>query len=300
MKPFIKKILLFTAIPFATGLLFLVMLTLYLKASYQDYPIGSNISILFAGDSHIQSSVDDRLIPHSLNIAKNSESLYFTYYKLKMLLDTHPSIKQVFLGVSYHSLSNYFNQYIDGVYSASISPRYFFLLPFKEQIRVFNWNRNHPAGFLKSIFKKGMAQAAMRRYSFMGGFINSFEGTTAVDSSMEKRIKFQYYTLGKLNSFSAYNIRYLSEIEGLCQARGVELTVLSSPLHDHYYKKVPKAYKDKLNQIITTNKLNYIDLTNLPLDENCYIPDGDHVSFLGAKKTSKTLREMIDERTAER
>jgi len=235
-----------------------------------------------------------------MNIAKNSESLYFTYYKLKMLLDTHPSIKHVYLELSYHSLSNYFNQYIQGKYSANISARYFFLLPVKEQIRVFNWNRNHPASLLKSIFKKGMAQAALHRYSFMGGFTNSFEGTTAVDSSVEKRIKFQYYTNGKLNSFSAFNIRYLSEIEGLCQSRGVELTVLSSPLHDHYYKKVPKAYKDKLNQIITTNKLNYIDLTNLPLDENCYIPDGDHVSLTGSKKTSLALREMIDERSAER
>ena len=43
------------------------------------------IKMLFMGDSHIQKGIIDSLIPNSANVAQNSESFYFTYFKIKKL-----------------------------------------------------------------------------------------------------------------------------------------------------------------------------------------------------------------------
>lgn len=39
------------------------------------------------GDSHIQKGIIDSLIPNSANVAQNSESFYFTYFKIKNYLN---------------------------------------------------------------------------------------------------------------------------------------------------------------------------------------------------------------------
>jgi hypothetical protein len=297
MTQFFKKISLFTVIPLIVGLLIFIPLANHITGSHSDVQIKSNITNIFVGDSHIESAINDSIIPQSLNLATSAESFYFSYFKLKMLLEKCPSINHVYLGVSYHSLSTYYDRFISGDFSVTTSPKYFYLLTPKEQIRIIYWNKANPVSLMKSIINQGIAQLLHGQYSFMGGFSNYFKETAAVNSSMDKRLLFQYYNNGNLNTFSEFNIHYLNEIIGLCKIRGVEFTILNTPLHEYYYKKVPKEYKDKLNEIVTTNKLNYIDLTNLILSDKCFIQDGDHVSYLGAEKTSIELRKIMHERT---
>ena len=72
---------------------------------------------------------------------------------------------------------------------------------------------------------------------------------------------------------------------------------MNTPLSEYYNKKVPKEYKDKLNEIVISNQFNYMDLSSFKLNDRCFIPDGDHVSYLGAKKTSIKIKEIMHGRT---
>lgn len=286
MKKFIKKTLAFLILPIIAGILFVICIN-NLSSEYQ---LKSNIKNIYLGDSHIQQAINDSIIPNSLNLGLSSESFYFSYYKLKVLLNNNSSVEKVYLGLSYHSLSNYYDRFINGNYSSAVAPNYFYILPPKEQIRMIYWNKTNLVPFIKSVVKHGFIKLIKNDYSsFLGGYSNHFNTTSAVNSSMDKRLIFQYYNNGRLNPFSEINIEYLNKIAVLCKSKGVELYTLNTPLYDYYSEKVPIKYKEKLHEIISESKLNYIDLSNLEFKREYFIPDGDHVSKLGADATSVEL-----------
>ena len=292
MKKFLKNILVFTLVPIIIGIPLTLILVIYVTKVSDEYKIDSNISRIYIGDSHIQEAVDDTLIPHSLNVATNSESYYYSYFKLKTLLNSNPSVKKVYLGFSYHNLSNYYDKYVSGTYTSEVGLKYFYLLPNNEQFRLISWNKDNLGSFIPGIISEGILKAINHNYSpFLGGFSNQFNNTKAIDSSMNKRILFQYYTNGVLNDFSDLNIEYLYKIIDLCKVKGVELFALNTPLNNYYFNKIPKEYKEKLNEILFKTNLKYINLSNLKLSEECFIPDGDHVSNIGAEATSIELRD---------
>ena len=81
MKLFIKKIFVFLAI-----LLLMICPIFLLFVNHQSnlsssYKIKSEVAIIYLGDSHIQNAVNDRLIPKSMNLGKDSESFYFSLFR---------------------------------------------------------------------------------------------------------------------------------------------------------------------------------------------------------------------------
>jgi hypothetical protein len=290
MKKFIKKTLAFLILPIIAGISIFLVFVICINNLSSEYQLQSNIKNIYLGDSHIQQAINDSIIPNSLNLAASSESFYFSYYKLKVLLNNNSSVEKVYLGLSYHSLSNYYDRFINGDYSSAVAPKYFYILPPKEQIRMIYWNKTNLVPFMKSVIKHGFIKLIRNDYSsFLGGYSNHFNTTSAVNSSMDKRLIFQYYNNGSLNPFSEINIKYLNKIAVLCKSKGVELYTLNTPLYDYYSEKVPIKYKEKLRKIISEFKLNYINLSNLEFKREYFIPDGDHVSRLGAEAISVEL-----------
>ncbi len=292
MNRFIKRILLFLVIPFLIGVPLFYLFTVYVGSLSESYIFKKDISTLYCGDSHIEESIDARKIPGRQNIAVRSESFYFSYFKLRMLLKNNPSVEHIFLGLGCHSLSSRYDSFISGFYSLAIAPKYFFLMPVKEQLRVMYWNKTRGVSFLKSVIKQGiMIILEQDNPPFLGGFVNGFENTRAVHSSMDKRLRYQYYNNDQLKPFSEINIHYLNKIISLCEDKGVELIFLNTPLHAYYSNQIPDEYKEKLREIIHQNHLQIIDLSNLKLRDECYAPDGDHLSLKGAEEITLTLME---------
>jgi hypothetical protein len=62
-------------------------------------------TLLFFGDSHAMCAFNDRVIPHSFNAARNSESYFQTFQKMRMLLAANPQIRTVALSYSPHDLA---------------------------------------------------------------------------------------------------------------------------------------------------------------------------------------------------
>lgn len=298
MKRFIRKTILIIILPAIIGFPLFVLFVDSVSNLSSKVQLDSNVSRIYIGDSHIQKAINDSLIPNSLNLATSSESFYFSYFKLKIILENNPSIEEVYLGLSYHSLSNYYDDFIYGNYSAAIAPKYFYLMPHEEQIRVAYCNKVNFIPFIKSIVKQGLIKIVKNDYyPFLGGYSNRFNNTKAVNSSMDKRLSFQYYTNGVINDFSEINIEYLYEIDSLCRAKNVKLYTLNTPLFDYYDKQIPDEYKNKLSSIIKNKQLDNIDLSNLRLNEYCFIPDGDHVSILGAEAASVELNKALTHNT---
>jgi hypothetical protein len=123
MIKFIKKTALFVSIPLVFIALFIAILELINYEIAIAQRLDPSITKIFIGDSHMEKAINDSLLENSVNLAQSSESLYFSYYKLKILLEHNPTIKDVYLGFSYHSVSSYYDKFIFGEFSNAISSR---------------------------------------------------------------------------------------------------------------------------------------------------------------------------------
>lgn len=283
MKLFLRNILLFLSIPILLFVFTIFFLNYKGNKKLNEYKIDKKTTIAFFGDSHVQECVNDSLVPNSINLALHSESLYFTYYKMKGILNNNQSIKKIYLGLSYHSLSNYYDDFVFGIYSKSTAPKYFFILPNSEKINILKHNSDNLSVFVKSAIKHSLD------FSYMGSYENNFKNSSPNINSIEKRLNFQFYKDNKLNEFSELNLSYLKKIIELCDEKKVELIFLNTPLHSYYKERVPKEYIKKYNEIIAQYNLQLINFEDLILNDSCFIPDGDHVSEKGAIIASKYL-----------
>jgi len=253
---------------------------------------------LFLGDSHIEKAINDSILNSSYNVGQSSESIYFSYFKLRKMLQTTHCIKNVYLGFSYHSLSDYYSKFVDGEYSNAISSKYFYLLPFSEKLYLLNANRRDIVSYIKTITEKGVMDFMADQHTYLGGYDNSYVSSKAQKNFMDKRITLQYYTNGQLDSFDAKNLEYLKKIQELCKQSNVNLVLLNTPLHKYYKSKVPDAFIEKYNQTIHDMDIQVLDLSEMPLDDSCFIPDGDHLSQQGAALTTKYIASQLVRDTA--
>lgn len=292
MYLFLRQLLFFVLI--LIPLIFTTLAFVFLRAQpkAQMLQLPDSVTTIFVGDSHIQKGVYEGLIPNSRNLGASAEAYYFSYFKLKHLLKTNPHIEQVFLGYSYHNLSDYYDDFVYGKLSKAVSHNYFLVVPAAEQKRLLKANKHRLFSFIAQISENNVGVLFFSEFAHLGKFENTFLNTTMDTSIMQKRVHTQYYTnQTNVRQYSPSNIKYLKKITLLCKTANVKLTLLNIPLHPTYVKKVPEKFKTKYQQLIHELNVSEIDLSQLPLDSLSYIPDGDHVSRWGALATAKKLRE---------
>ena len=154
MNLFVKRLLLFL------GVFFIVLFVIFSRINYlidehnRELKIERNVESVFFGDSHIEMAINDSLTLNSMNFGLQSESYYFTYYKIRFLLKHKHSVRKIYVGFSYHNLSSYYDDYVSGKDSKDVTPKYFFILPFFEKVRILFYNFGTMENYLLNIQKK--------------------------------------------------------------------------------------------------------------------------------------------------
>ena len=301
MEKFIKAIFSFL-IPISVTLFFLIIIiivsTQILTSTSKQYEFEENIELLFLGDSHITNAIIDSLIPNAINLAKRSEPYYYTYQRLKFV-SNNTKIKKVVLGYSYHNISFYYDEFINGQLSAVMPHKLFFCLELTEKLRVLNWNRKKLILVLNKIFKSFYNQyynlkEEKDEYSFYDGYNNPFEKERVNLKSLQNRISFQFFNEDQVINLADLNIKYLKKIIDFCKEEKIELSFLITPLHPLYISKVPSRFKSKIHDFAFENKIKLIDLESLVLSDSCYVPDGDHVTIKGAEIATRALLRKLN------
>ncbi len=293
MRKFLKEIGAFSVIPLVC-IVACISFVAYTSSTIE-YKMDARITDLVIGDSHTQCAINDDLASNWKNVSERSESFYFSYYKLEGLIEENPSIERVYLGFSYHSLSEYYDKFIDGEYSAGVSSKYFYMLPVKEKLKLIYWNVDRLPAMCGGIFSESAKLLFVHEPVSFGAYSNDFTGTMVSNSALEKRLKFQFYTDERINDFSQINQLYLDRIIKLCASKEVELVFLNTPLHLNYRRGIPEVYIDKYDDLLSQYHMKAIDFSCLSLNDSCFVPDGDHVSRMGADITTKELLRIMQE-----
>lgn len=294
MKLFLKKTSYFLLIPLSILCISFIAFDLYSNYVLNQISNNNDIQYLIAGDSHVRQTFNDKNIKHCKNIAQNSESYYFTYFKLKKILTNENRIKTVFLGMSYHNFSGYIDDFIFGKYSGAISKNYFFIMPIKEKIHLAFYNGNESINFLKGLLTTSIKNFLSHEKSFVGAYHNVFVNSRSNLKSIDKRIKSQYFiTENRIYQPSDFNIKYLYKIIDLCKSKKVNLICVNPPLNEKYLEKIPVFYLNYYRTFIRKNNIQVLEFPKVELNSSCFIPDGDHVSVKGAEKCTKELNDIL-------
>lgn len=286
-------------IVFGLWLMLIVLMLLLISVKinsnmFKKYKLPSNTENILIGDSHLQLTLVDSLLPKTKNMGKSGEPIMMTYYKLEDFIFNNPNIKRVYLSVGYHNISSSHDRYLYGGNDFEIPARYFPILPINQKLKMFRENKNDFFRFLSKIVVVNTKAILLDRMPMLGSYKNDFQNTSIKQNAVNKRINNQFYDEnGKLDGYSKLSVNFIEKINLLCQNANIELIIVKTPVHESYAKLVPQKFKLKYDSIIYSTNNKLIDLENDNLLDTDFIPDGDHVSAQGALKTTKKFKELI-------
>lgn len=270
MKSFLLKTLLYVFI--LLGLIagsFLIVVTHFVKN-----PFSKTYKTVFLGDSRIQY-----LYYNQQNLAYNSETFQFSYYKLKALNQSN-NVDTLFLGCSHHSFSNYFDGYTTN--EDEVLPRYFVISPNKWHVfKQFHFLNLH--FLIKKQFEMAYQSVINKKNFIPGGFASPYN--RVVDfKKLEKRIKQQFFDGKKVRGFSTIQNQYYDSITYYCKNHKIALILINSPVHPTYKKNIPQKYLE--NYLQKTQPFQVLDLSDSLTKNDEFMPDGDHISWKAHTKTT--------------
>ncbi len=248
------------------------------------------ISILICGDSHTESSINDSILLHSINISNSSEHYLYTYSILNHILKHNTQIKTIILGCSFHSFHQNYDSYLFEEEKAQ--GMYLRYLPLLDAEFITKIAFKNGSGIVKSastLYDKMFTSiihhsTSYQDYPFTGRYYKSSKSNLN-DTTINTSVKRHYYKEnGEEQGFSAYQKYYLNKIVDLCQQQKVRLVIINTPLNKAYYAKIPEKFiKDYYAYISSIHqRIAFLDFHSLEFDNKCY-GDGDHLNALGAR-----------------
>jgi hypothetical protein len=292
MRLFIRNLILFTITCLIT---FAVLLTIEktILDNMGRFKLPTDVKYIFLGHSHPQMDYDDKLIDSSINLASSGEAYFYTYIKLKKVLESNNDKKIVFIEFSNNNIISQMNKWIwNDIYIYDRYRLYWSYTPNAE--RRLLYSKNPEASILcdiKSVVTnvyyifslKNIAKDAR-----MGGYLHLDRNKT--DSLIQANL---LYSKRKPpdTSLSPVNLMYLRKIIEICKEKGVKTILIRSPLHPIYDEfKNESKYKEVLNKDF--GDVEFIDLKSFPLMNSDY-GDLEHLNYRGAKKYSLFFNKLL-------
>ncbi len=312
-----KKIIVLMLLVIIVIIPFSILNKAMLKSMYnnKNFKISTDISTIIAGDSHSETSINPDILKKSINISSSGECIFFTYYKLKKIVQLNKHIKNIVLSFSYHNIAKkYQEDYLyDKVKSAFSFDNYYYFLDYnvKKELFVINNIDNNITFFLKNEFG-----VPLMEYKDAGKFKillrsnidrSDIKGYGAFSSSDKNNInydkiknKINLYFLDSNMSYTGSSkiiMNYTENIVKLCRDNNIKLYLYNSPLHETYINLIPTKAKYEYNTFINYilskyNNVEFIDYTKEPLNDD-FFSDGDHINIKGSKVISEKIANKI-------
>ncbi|HEV3223197.1 MAG TPA: hypothetical protein VGZ90_09975 [Puia sp.] len=294
MKLFIRNLMLFTItclIAFAV----LVTIEKTILNNMGQFKLSMGVKYIFMGHSHPQMDYNDKLIDSSVNLASSGEAYFYTYIKLKKILESNSDKKIVFVEFSNNNIISQMNKWIwNDIYIYDRYRLYWSYTPNTE--RKLLYTKNPEASILcdiKSVVTNVYYIFSLKNIAKderMGGYLHLERDKT--DSLLQASLIYARNKRPDM-SISPVNLMYLRKIIQICKDNGTKVILIRSPLHPVYDEfKNESRYEEVLNSQF--NDVEFLDLKNFPMINSDY-GDLEHLNYRGAKKYSLFFNKLLKE-----
>ncbi len=267
------------------------------------FVVAPDATTLIAGASHSATAFDPAYFEHAVSVGRNAEPVFFTYHKLRTILERNAGIERVLMAVA----ASHVSPSQDGLLFAgdaktrTLHMAYYPFVDAPGRARL-GWTEDRLVAGAK--FDLWLPLGTMDDLRLIVGYyrgdtnLASFEGwggfyRVPFEHHLEPEVvadKLAFYFLnegGEVGDTSALAIEHVEKIVELCAARGVELTFVSTPLYPRFREGIPaqhaRAFEELIARLLSEHpELRYFDYSErYSADEFFY--DGDHLSRAGTE-----------------
>lgn len=247
----------------------------YNLSNEQVFKLPNDKHIIFLGNSHVETSLNDSIISGAYNFARSSEEIEYAYAKLKLITKYNPQVDCVVFG-----LDNVISRKTgDSDYDvAACSPRYFEALSLSDILFTIR-HRSCDFIFDNTIHLCDIVKLRTHTVkSSMGGYLYLVRDN--LENDIKKRGKRKYST--ETNEEFLY---FLNKIAVFCSSKHIKLIFICPPQYEKTPLSKTLAPRIAHKYFPEVEFYNFIDLK---FPENCY-GDLDHLNYRGAKAFSEYI-----------
>ena len=294
--------------------------TFVLNKVYDSYGLSyeENFKTLILGDSHAQHAFDPGYIEGSMNVALGGEPYFYTYYKLRFLLEHNSITERVILSFSYLNLAPGQTKklYEENSQFTALFDRYFMLLDADGLREICKLENRFNSPFLTNVLKyrygfpiNGLyreirllgrrtenGNIPITALPFIGGFVDTSESDVReyVAREMERH---KAAFLAHEGETAQLMVKYLKKIAFYCERRGVKLILVNTPIQHEYSGVYPKKTRDSYHAVLEDLKTLYPSVVFLDY-ERFDLPDeqfqnGHHLNKYGAEVFSREINSVL-------
>ena len=295
MKAFVKKTILFLLILLGTVIL-IEASTCFLVNKNADFKLIGNPKYVVAGHSHPECAFNDSLISNFKNISRSGESYFYTYIKVKKILEQNNSIETVFIEYTNNQIIPEMDNWTwDEEFISDRYTKYSSFMSFNDHtLLIQNAPRAYLNGFLLSNTVK-LSMVMSNDYDYtnkIGGYMYLVrDKTDSILSNSSKTTSKIEVNANMSNRISETNLLYLGKTIELIKKYGKKVILIRSPQHPKYtgYEN-EVAYKEILSNRF--GNVAYLDFSKFPVS-NSDFGDLQHLNHKGAKLFSIWFDELI-------
>jgi hypothetical protein len=282
--------------------LFVLLLLILTIISYTNFKINNsgkfkldkNIKHLFLGHSLPEGAFNDSLISNSKNLSQSGELFFYTYIKLKKILEENNQIENVFVEFTNNQITIDMEKWTKNKEQILYRvPKYAPVMKFEDYIYISSKN---PKAFIQTvplILKNNINFIIFNKNDYI---LNNdwgkyyYNKRNHIDSliTIKNSGKLQIQDVSK---FTDINVKYLLKIVELCSIKNVNFFLTRCPVH--------KEYPGKVNETLFQNILKsnfshivFLDFLDFPI-ANDEFGDFDHLNYKGAKKFSMFFDSLL-------
>jgi hypothetical protein len=291
MKKFILNFIIFTSLLLIItySSILLVNEKINRSASFKLSKPSKNIIL---GHSHPECAFNDSLISNFSNCAQSGESYFYTYFKLKKIIEQNKNIKVVFIEFSNKQVDFEMNNWIWGDMFMS----YYFSMysPFMNLSDNWLLFKNNNSEFIKDLsfsLKNNFSTIVKNDFEYTkrtGGYLYLKKSKTDSLITCLKKSPFEKI---KYVKHSLSSIEYLNKIIEYCKRNSIKVYLIRSPLHNKCEEYMSEYYFDQFRLLHYSNE-EFLDFSKFPL-LNSEFADLEHLNYRGARKFSFWFNQLI-------
>ncbi len=293
MKKFVKNLLIFSTI--VTIIFALTVISNFYLIKSESLIKSNQKKIIVLGDSNIECAIDDSIFFNAQNLSASSDSYYYSYLKIKKILNNKNNIDTILLAFAPHNI-------FDNGWLLSESHIY---TRFATYYPLMNWDDFSFLFFSKpkaviSAFPRIIKQSIInfdnkfnppiKDFTY-GGFDRIERNVLPeVRKKLIKGEKMPFFKIPDNFEIAKKEVLYLNKIINLCNSKQKVLFLINTPKRIELLN-YPKYGVKEFNAFYLKNykSVHFIDLSKMDIPEDCF-GDFVHLNSKGSKLFSNILQ----------
>lgn len=264
-----------------------------------NFRLNSQNRVLLLGHSHSACALNDEIINDLDNFSQAGESYFYTYPKLRLLLEYNKQYRHVFIEFSnnqiFKTMDNWIwsDKYLNYLYSV-----YFPFITPEDQKFLFYKN---PISFISSVLKSSglRLKALLNRRAYWSKATGRFqaEKVSVADSLLRANAIGTPLPQAQLSTYlnesiSYHNLIMLRRLIDLSRRNNKKVFLVRSPQHP----QSPERNNEYMYQFIRHNFFSdvyFLDFNDYPL-KTSELYDLSHLNYYGATTFSKWAKQFFE------